>query len=665
MARAGEMMYAASMSAHRVPFTRRVAALTAFAALGLPSLAHAAPTVWAIDDGEKIKQDAPPGPLAQGMGNPVWSPGQPLKLFALKNETVAFQVVVHASEALTDVTVDLASLTNGANKIENAPDAKDPTQYVGRPIERFVEHFFEVKRASGGRRAGESLGWTAGSAPPAGKWLGKLPDALIPIEVAPAWSPYPMRVAAGQNGIVWIDVSVAKTQAPGVYKGNAVVKAAGAEIASIPVELEVVNATLADRPVRTMLYYDRSELDRRLGADAGEAAENHLFKLYHRHRLSPMHNAVTAAEVTRRASALDGSLYTAKNGYEGPGEGLGDGVLALGAYGNLGEPNPAALKTVESMADVLGSKNLVATTDTFVYAIDEDCASPYGAAWKKLLAESPNPNVKKVRVGWTCSADPSTQPVDIPMILATFDPAKAAKARAAGKEVWAYNGMMPYSGAFFTDSAAISLRVNGWLAGMFDIGRWFYWETTFWFDNNRGGLGAYDPFDSAETFHNGDGDYCMGDGVLVYPGKQVDPYAAHSANMNGIFASIRLKNWRRGISDAGYYRLAHDADAAKAEAIAKGLLPTVLSAAKSGKPASWSEDGKPYFDARKALVALIPNGAGGGADPGPIPTPTPPNNPNGATKKGCGCDTTPTRGPYGLGAALVVIAAALLRRRRA
>jgi hypothetical protein len=26
---------------------------------------------------------------------------------------------------------------------------------------------------------------------------------------------------------------------------------------------------------------------------------------------------------------------------------------------------------------------------------------------------------------------------------------------------------------------ATSLRMNGWIGGMFDIGRWFYWETTF------------------------------------------------------------------------------------------------------------------------------------------------------------------------------------------
>jgi hypothetical protein len=657
---AGEMMYSKRMTA----WSYRVgAALALFAPLALPRAAEAAPTVWAIDDGEKIKQDAPPPPLATGEGNPIWSPGQPIRLFAMKNETVAFQVVVHASEPLSSVTVDLASLAAESAKIENAPDAKDPTRYVGRPIERFVEHFFDIRRASAGRRANESLGWAAGSGPAPGKWTGKMPDALIPVEAAPPWSPYPMNIAAGANGVVWIDVTVGKTQPPGVYKGTVVVKASGADVTSLPVELEVVNVTLADRPVRTMLFYDRTEIDRRFGGGAAaDAAEKHLFRLYHRHRVSPMHNALGADEIVRRLEALDGSLYTAKNGYEGPGEGMGDGVLSLGAYGGLGEPNEAALRTVESIADRMAEKNVLATTDTFVYAIDETCGSPYGAAWKSLIAGSPNANVKKVRVAWTCSEDASTQPVDIPIQAAAFDPAKTAKARAAGKEVWAYNGRMPQTGAFMTDTSAISLRVDGWLSGMFDIGRWFYWETTFWYDDNRGGKGPYDPFETAETFHNADGDYCMGDGVLVYPGKQVDMFTSRSIGMDGVIASIRLKNWRRGIQDAGYYRLAHDAKPEEAEAIARSLMPKVFVEARDGKPVSWPEEGKPWFDARKALLALIPNGALGGADPGPSS-----GAPSGASKSdssGCGCRAYGrAASAMGVACGVAVIGLLLYRRR--
>ena len=278
----------------------------------------AAPVVWAIDDGEKIKRDATSLPFASGKDNPVWAPAQPVHLFALRNETVALQVVVQADATpIAGATVDLASLSGpGGATIANAPNATDPTRFVGRPIERFVEHYFDITRASGGSDPPTSLGWSSGSAPPAGAWTGWMPDALIPVEVAPAWEPYPMQVSAQTNAVVWIDITVPKGQAPGSYTGNIVVKAGAQSLATLPLTLDVVAATLPDKPaVGTMLYYDPGELTQKIG-DA--AAESHLWKLLHRHRLSAMHDATNPSDVTRQLHALDGSLFTAANGYEGP-----------------------------------------------------------------------------------------------------------------------------------------------------------------------------------------------------------------------------------------------------------------------------------------------------------------------------------------------------------
>jgi hypothetical protein len=642
-----------------------LASLAVVALLLVSRVAVAAPTVWAIDDGEKIKEDAPPGPLAAGTGNAVWSPGQPIRLFAMKNETVAFQIVVSADDApLEGVTVDLDELgTADGAKIQNAQGATDPTKYVGRPIERFREHFFTVARASGSKDPRECLGWAPGSGPPAGKWTGRIPDALVPVEVAPGWLAYPMSIAPRTNAIVWIDVTVPKSQAAGLYKGSVLVRAGARELAHQPIELDVIDRTLADRPVQTMLYYERQSLERRIGK--GDAAERQLWRLLHRHRISPLHGVLDIDDVDHHLPALDGSAYTTPNGYEGPGEGLGDGVLSLGTYGDFGEPNEDKLKTVERIVDHVAAKGLLATTDTFVYAKDEECESPWGGKWKRLVGSSTNPNMKKLRVAWTCNDDPSKQAVDIPILPGSFDPAKAADARAKGKEVWVYNGRHPHSGAFNTDAAAISPRVNGWLLGMFDIGRWFYWESVFWYDGNRGGKGPYDPFVSPETFHNADGDYGMGEGVLLYPGKQVDMFTSHSLGLDGVIPSIRLKNWRRGIEDAGYYQLARAADATKADAIAKELLPVVLDAAKDGKPPSWSESGKPYFDARKALLDLIkahPDVKEATAAKSP-PNRLPPGAPAGGCGRGCGSCSTANEGGSASGIGLVL--ALLWRRRRA
>src|SRR5262249_49648306 len=162
--------------------------------------------------------------------------------------------------------------------IRNGAGASDPSQFVGRSIERFVEHYFEIQRPSGGFSPGVSLGWSSGSAPADGAFTGFVPDALIPVEVAPVWDPYPMHIEPGNNGAIWIDVTVARDQTPGTYRGNVVVRALGTTLATLPVELEVAAATLPDRPaMATMLYYGRDELARRVGGDG--AAEKQLWQL--------------------------------------------------------------------------------------------------------------------------------------------------------------------------------------------------------------------------------------------------------------------------------------------------------------------------------------------------------------------------------------------------
>ena len=429
--------------------------------------------------------------------------------------------------------------------------------------------------------------------------------------VGVSWDPYPMNVAANQNAVVWIDVTIPSTQQAGTYSGSVNVASGGQRLASLPIELEIGGATLPDWPVKTMLFYDRSELDQKIGG--GDAVEQNLWQLYHRHRISPMHSVMSASDVQSHLPALDGSQYTAAKGYEGPGEGLGDGILSLGSYGGYGAPSASALAQVEGVADVLATNHLFPTTDVFVYAADESCNSSDGLGWKSLLAGSADANASSVKVGWTCSSDPTQQKVDIPIVMAdSFDVASATAARAMGKNVWIYNGVRPQTDAFLTDTSAVALRANGWISALADTGRWFYWETTFWYDNNPGGHGAYDPFTTGETFHNSGGDWCDGDGVLVYPGKQVDMFTNHSIGMNGVLASIRLKNMRRGIEDAGYYQLAHAASATSAEGIGKNLLPNVLSGAQDGAPVAWSESGAPWFAARKALYDLVPKSAGGG-----------------------------------------------------
>jgi hypothetical protein len=547
--------------------------------------AQASPSVWVIDDGEKIRRDATDTPFERGERNPVWRPGEPVRVFAVRNESVALQVVVEADERpLGSVSVDLSPLSGPEGAV------------VGRPAERFVESFVEVRRASGGRTRGESLGWEPGAGPAKGAWLGPVPDALVPVELAAAWVPYPMRVAPRTNGIVWIDLNIPRVQPAGAYRGTLDVREGPQPLASIPVELTVADAQLPDDTPAAAAFYDPEELSQRVGGDA----EPRLWMLLHAHRVSALHDATTPEDVIRQRAALDGSLYTPAHGYVGAAQGRGDGVLALGAYGGLGDPDAGALA---ALAGAVASARVPADADVFVYADDEDCASPRGAGWSALIRASRDPAVARVRVGWTCSKDPASQPVDLPLLQAAdYDTTLARAARTRGKEPWIYNGVQPHTGTFLLDAEAVAPRVNGWIAEMNGIRRWFYWESTYWYGRN--GRHPIDPFAEAESFRNDDGDWANGDGVLVYPGRQRDGFDAHSLGFEGVLPSIRLKNWRRGLEDAGYLRLARARDPQRADAVARALIASALEGAGKGKAPAWSLRGDAFHQARRALLAI-------------------------------------------------------------
>jgi hypothetical protein len=580
----------------------RLPSLALASVLFAPLPVLAAPSVWVIDDGEKIRRDATSTPFERGVDNPVWRPGAPVRLFAMRNESVALQVVVEADDTpLLAATVTLPDLSgpNGAKMFEG-PATADGGGPRGA-IEPFVEHFVAVRRASGGRVPGESLGWEKGAAPPSGAWVGPVPDALIPVELALRSGVYPMRIEPRDNGIVWIDLDIPGEEPPGLYRGTLEVREGNRLLDSIAVELDVVDARLADSTVAATLFYDPEELRRRAGA----GAERQLWTLLHAHRIAPLHDAVSAQDVERQRAALDGTLYTPECGYSGPAEGQGDGVLSLGAYGALGKPDALGLARAAAIADAIAGAKLFDTTLVFVYAADEQCASPWGDGWRSRLREAQDGNVRHVRVGWTCSDDPATQPVDIAIVHAAYDAEQARAARAHGTSIWVYNGVLPYTGTFLLDADAVSPRVNGWLSAMYDVPRWFYWESTYWY--GRRGAAPMDPFVEPESLHNSDGDWANGDGVLLYPGQELDRFREHSFGFEGVLPSIRLKNWRRGIEDAGYVRLARARDPARADAVTRSLIPAAFAGATRGGPASWSSRGVTFFEARRELLAIAVN----------------------------------------------------------
>jgi hypothetical protein len=102
--------------------------------------------------------------------------------------------------------------------------------------------------------------------------------------------------------------------------------------------------------------------------------------------------------------------------------------------------------------------------------------------------------------------------------------ADAVLAAEPNRRLFSYNGQRPGAGSCATEDDGVALREQPWGQYKKKIDRWFWWEATY-YDDNQQGLGSVDLFNSADTFGTTQSDpaYGMagganGNGVFFYPG---------------------------------------------------------------------------------------------------------------------------------------------------
>ena len=462
----------------------------------------------------------------------------------------------------------------------------------------FREHHLLVSaRSRNERRLDESLGWHAGARPADAAIRGAVPDALVPLAVDMGPVARPIAVAPGGVGAFWVDVAVPDDAPPGRYEGNATVGDGVVDL-RLSIAIDVRPTPLPFRAAGVFIYYEAERLTKRMGS-AGGAIERQLWQLLHAHHIDALAPLTRLEDVERLGSAYDGTWFTEAAGYHGPGVRRPPAIVALGSYGTLGAPTPEVLARVDAMVT-----RMPARPELFLYAIDETCGSPRAGEWKRAFAGHPPP--RPVPVGQTCDDPPDRQAVDIAMLwAASFMRGTTAAARASGRRAFIYNGMMPRTGTLLLDADPRGLIANGWIAATMAIERWFYWESIFWDDDNRGGRGPIDPFVTAESFHNADGDAALGDGLLLYPGRQLGKFAASSLDTDAVFPSIRLKAIRRGIQDAGLIALAAREQPEETARLIARALPAALDEADPAGRASWEVAPLSFEAGRAALRALV------------------------------------------------------------
>ena len=198
-------------------------------------------------------------------------------------------------------------------------------------------------------------------------------------------------------------------------------------------------------------------------------------------------------------------------------------------------------------------------------------------------------------------------------------------AKAQGKKVYLYNGKRPAEGSFATEDDGVSLRELPWGQFKKGIDRWFFWESTYYNDYQTG-RGQNSLFENALTFGQDTGpdpvvghtgyNYSNGDGVLFYPGTDV-LFPQDSYGVAGPFASLRMKQWRRGIQDVDYLTLAQAIDPVQTQAIVNRMVPKILWENDVSDPEdptwvrtdiSWSTNPDDWEAARAQLADIIEHG---------------------------------------------------------
>jgi len=455
-------------------------------------------------------------------------------------------------------------------------------------------------------------------------------------------------ISENQNQSIWADITIPRDTAVGTYRGELTVLEAGTETHRIPLELDVWNLTLPDETQsKTMVVLGYGDINLRYLGDAwpneseygdrGRAIRDRHFMMAHRHRIELIDSNVGPGVWNEDAPRpewlprLDGTLFTAENGYSGPGEGVGTGIFSIGNYGAwaCNDEGRAGMWThTDAWATWFATNS--PTTEYFLYLIDESSNYAQIETWAQWMASNPGPGSSVLSMATLPATvavreTPSLQFVASSLWVGDTDPwqnAVDSLHEDSDNRVVFYNGHRPATGSLATEDEGVSPRTVPWAQYKLGIDRWFFWESTY-YNNFQGGTGHTDVFESAFTFGSNDSDhpvngrygwnYNNGDGVLFYPGTDT-LFPDNSYGVDGPFASLRLKYWRRGIQDVEYLVMAAEIDQEAVDRIVQQMIPKVMWEYGVNDPRdptwvrtemSWPIDPTAWDNARHELADII------------------------------------------------------------
>jgi hypothetical protein len=525
-------------------------------------------TSKAFEDNPLLFPDCLTGDYSKS--NLVWDgKHKTISLKAARNETSAFQIIVERTgdEKLTNVRVELADFVGPRGK-----------RIAAENIDLFKEWYVNIKNRS---KQNYSLGtgWYPDALIPCLRWIGNLfpKTYVLPFDIPDLMNNISLKQ---KSQALWVDVYVPKEREaapPGTYTSSITVSSdAGKEV--LKVQLTVWDFMLPEESHLKPNIHTDTEIN-----IFPPELELKYYQMIRRHRLAmgvlgyAPGLKVSGTDVqldwtkydARLSKYLDGSAFTEKYGYNGPGYGVPIEFLVLpfdaypvnlyydtrhvgfpyGKEWKFYRPWPAAIpeggptpeyaeiwkKAFKGFQDHFdqhpewkGTRPVV-----FLLSLDESYDEEsverlhyYG----NLLEESGADRLEYRIDGWY---PPETmnrlaKVTDIVILgLPSFAPKEVQELKKQGVDPWFYTGVG------WTDGDPLQCRAMSWIAWKYGAGSWTIWELDW---------NSLRAWQYPETYPG-----TNGLGFFVYRGETM--------GLDEPVASIRLKLLRRGSQDYEYFWL--------------------------------------------------------------------------------------------------------------
>jgi len=544
-----------------------------------------------------------------------------------RNETLAFQLIFRRENrhAPRGVTIELA---------------ESPVQ-----ASLFAAHYLAVDNA----------GYTWGPTTKVLPYPAYYPDALVPqlqtcngsdVELfSQVKLPNP-----GKNQSVWVDLYVPDSMDSGQYQQDILITSGEGDeryTTTVTVNLDVIEAQLPHRPTidaigETYRAYNMEGAGYDRASEEWKTMSQCYQRLAHQHRMvfiertpdAPSSDSDWANYIDTFGPALSGELFSEESDYSGTG--MDTPVSTWRTpwpqdYDVTVEraQTPQQLDHYSELAaqwSAVATEQLWQHTRFFAYVFDEvdgpsdlseedpqrreyitrvhtDMQLIQAAIDQGTSAGSGS--AEPVDLVWTSHSDPTIWIDDPDTTLVDRVRLWAPNAHAAntnflasriaeGERAWFYHSGHPAVGGHSINLPGTDMRSWGVIGARYGIQGQLMWAVNLGSDESPFGEPSYKPDDDR-----------VGNGVLVYPGKQL-PRIGY-AEAPGPVPSMRLKTWRRGLQDAELYLLAHERYPEETDALIRSLIPRALqeAVAYGDTTPAWSVEEAAWIQWRDELLLML------------------------------------------------------------